>query len=76
MGLPPTLIGDDGQLQRGDRAKIDVEILHLAGRPSRAEGVLLPHQVAGRAAAVGRPAQGELLGPLGCRLIEAEQDAP
>src|SRR5689334_627129 len=76
MGMPSPRIGDDGQLQRGNRAEIQVEIFHLAGRARWTEGVLLPQDIAGRAATIGRPAQGKLLGPLGGRLIEAEQNAP
>ena len=31
MGLPLALIRDDGQLQRGDRGEVDVQIFNFAG---------------------------------------------
>src|SRR5919112_6523641 len=76
MSLLPALVGNDRQLHRRDRAKIHVQIFYFAGRPVWTEGVLLPHQVAGGAAPVGRPAQDELLRPAVGRLLETEQDAP
>jgi hypothetical protein len=76
MSLLSSLIGNDRQLQSGDRPKVHVEIFNLAGRPFGTEGVLLPHQILGGAAPVGRPAQDELLRPAVGRLLEPEPDAP
>src|SRR3954452_6043473 len=76
MSLLSALIRNDRQLQSGDRTKIHVEILNLAGRPFGTEGVLLPHQILGGATPVARPAQDELLSPPVRRLLEPEQDAP
>src|SRR5436190_1334351 len=76
MDLPASLIRNDRQLEDGHPREIDLELLDLTGGAARAEGVLLPHQLTKRAPAVGRPAERELLGPLGGGLDKVQPDAP